>query len=84
MVTKTPNSGLHSLRNGQAPQASCGYHFPSSLSPCKVGTVGPISQMRKVRLRKFKKLAPNNHSAHLFYVFANSLNVFHSIHTLGA
>lgn len=44
----------------------------------------PISQMRKVRLRKFKKLAPNNHSAHLFYVFANSLNVFHSIHTLGA
>lgn len=41
----------------------------------------PISQMGKERLRKFKKHAPNNHSAHLFYVFANSPDVFHSIHT---
>lgn len=44
----------------------------------------PISQMGKVSLRKFKKLVPNNHSAHLFYVFTNSPNVFHTVHTIGA
>lgn len=49
-----------------------------------VGSLIPISQMGKVRVRKFKKLAPNNHSVHLFYVFANYPLDFHGVHAVGA
>lgn len=50
MVIKTPNSGLYSLRDGHHR-----YGFQSSWSPCKVGTMGPILQMRKERLRRVFK-----------------------------